>query len=374
MKKLIKLTGVLGVLAMGLFTLGPAAFADFNSPTNVTATVIGPNQINLSWGPATSSSTITGYNIFRGGTQVATSSGLSYMDTGVLPSTTYSYEISAFDGAGSTSPLSLIITTSTPALATSSTSTPLAPTIPINLTASGTSENMVSLSWNMGDSSLGGFSTTTGYNIIRNGVIVASTSGTSYMDMGLMPLTSYTYNVAAFDNAGITSGWSNTAFAGTLSTPVITPTTTPPTTTPPVIVPPFSGNIGWMVLNAETYNKIFNASTTQPSNSSSSNYTMVNGYPTINGNYYDCNGNLDNDMAHHTTNVSDTDPAHHSGQNCPAGAPKPPMAMDMGMGQGMWQQGILWFGTPGALNQWVVIPLTSQNLQMLITKLNLVNM
>jgi hypothetical protein len=48
--------------------------------------------------------------------------------------------------------------------------------------------------------------------------------------------------------------------------------------------------------------------------------TYVNGYPTVNGNYIDCNGNIDNDMGHHTTSSGDTDPAHHVGQNCPAGS------------------------------------------------------
>ncbi len=46
----------------------------------------------------------------------------------------------------------------------------------------------------------------------------------------------------------------------------------------------------------------------------------VNGYPTISGNFVDCNGNVDNDPSHHTTDPSDSDPAHHIGQNCPAGS------------------------------------------------------
>ena len=54
-----------------------------------------------------------------------------------------------------------------------------------------------------------------------------------------------------------------------------------------------------------------------PTNSTYTIYTYVNGYPTLNGNYLDCNGNVDNDMGHHVTNPSDTDPGHHVGQNCP---------------------------------------------------------
>jgi hypothetical protein len=52
----------------------------------------------------------------------------------------------------------------------------------------------------------------------------------------------------------------------------------------------------------------------------SSTITYINGYPTINGNYIDCNGNIDNDLAHHVANPGDTDPGHRIGQNCPAGS------------------------------------------------------
>jgi len=49
-------------------------------------------------------------------------------------------------------------------------------------------------------------------------------------------------------------------------------------------------------------------------------YVYVNGYPTLNGNFVDCDGNIDADPSHHTTNPNDTDPGHHLGQNCPAGS------------------------------------------------------
>lgn len=59
-------------------------------------------------------------------------------------------------------------------------------------------------------------------------------------------------------------------------------------------------------------------STTPPPTNSGIVY--VNGYPTVNGNYIDCDGSVDNDMAHHSTDLNDTDPGHHLGQNCPAGS------------------------------------------------------
>ena len=68
-------------------------------PTNLSATAISSSQINLSWSASTDNVGVTGYNIYRGNIQVATAVGTSYSDTGLSPSTTYTYKISAFDAA-----------------------------------------------------------------------------------------------------------------------------------------------------------------------------------------------------------------------------------------------------------------------------------
>jgi hypothetical protein len=60
--------------------------------------------------------------------------------------------------------------------------------------------------------------------------------------------------------------------------------------------------------------------TPNPNPQPTTSVVLINGYPTINSNYIDCNGNIDNDPVHHTTNSADTDPGHHIGQNCPAGS------------------------------------------------------
>jgi hypothetical protein len=46
---------------------------------------------------------VTGYKVFRAGTQVGTSSAASFADTGLTASTSYSYIVSAFDAAGNNS-------------------------------------------------------------------------------------------------------------------------------------------------------------------------------------------------------------------------------------------------------------------------------
>ncbi|MDA3799883.1 MAG: fibronectin type III domain-containing protein [Kiritimatiellae bacterium] len=84
------------------------------------------------------------------------------------------------------------------------------PSVPQNLSATAVSSSQIDLTW---DASSGNVY---GYNILRNNMewIDVSTI-TSYSDTGLSPDTTYTYNVAAFDEADNTSANSATASATT---------------------------------------------------------------------------------------------------------------------------------------------------------------
>lgn len=69
------------------------------APTGLTVTGTTSSTVSLSW--TAPSGTVTGYYVYRGGTRVATvTSGTSYTDTGLTASTTYTYTVSAFNGAG----------------------------------------------------------------------------------------------------------------------------------------------------------------------------------------------------------------------------------------------------------------------------------
>jgi outer membrane protein assembly factor BamB len=72
-------------------------------PTGLTWTAVSSTQINLSWNPSTDEIGVAGYNIYRNGKKVGTSSTTSYSDTNLTPSTTYSYTVSAYDEAGNES-------------------------------------------------------------------------------------------------------------------------------------------------------------------------------------------------------------------------------------------------------------------------------
>jgi len=79
-------------------------------PSGLSATAVSSSQINLTWSASTDPSVagqvtsgVTGYRIYRGGVQIGTSATNSYSNTGLTPSTAYSYTISAYDTAGNNS-------------------------------------------------------------------------------------------------------------------------------------------------------------------------------------------------------------------------------------------------------------------------------
>ena len=73
------------------------------APTNLTATAVSSSQINLSWTASTDNVGVTGYEVYRSSSKVATVTTTTYGDTGLTPSTTYSYYVKARDAAGNVS-------------------------------------------------------------------------------------------------------------------------------------------------------------------------------------------------------------------------------------------------------------------------------
>ncbi len=75
-------------------------------PQNLVATVITSTRIDLSWDASSDNIAVTGYKIFRDGTEIANSTDNTYIDNGLTASTTYTYRVSAYDAAGNESPQS----------------------------------------------------------------------------------------------------------------------------------------------------------------------------------------------------------------------------------------------------------------------------
>src|SRR5437762_1443140 len=162
-------------------------------PTGLRATAVSSSQINLSWAASSDNVGVSGYRVFRNGAQIATTSATSFPNTGLSPSTTYSYTVAAFDAAGNLDPQTTPLNSTAP-----SPPDPTPPSLPTALRPTPYTTLLRSLSWAASSDNVG----VSGYRVFRDGAQIATTSATSFPNTGLSPSTTYSYTVAAFDAAG----------------------------------------------------------------------------------------------------------------------------------------------------------------------------
>jgi chitodextrinase len=220
-------------------TLGTTTGATYNIqdqtapsiPTGLTAGTRTATSIALSWSSSSDNVGVTGYNIYRGGTKIGSTAGVSYTDTGLSPSNNYSYTVTAYDAVPNTSSPSSTLSTSTTADTTN-------PTAPTGLTLNSRTMTSISFKWTAATDDVG----VTGYKIYRGSSQVGTSTGTSYNDTGLSPDTSYTYKVYATDAANHLSVASTAVafatLADTVAPSVPTNLTSPSQTTS-------SANLSW---------------------------------------------------------------------------------------------------------------------------------
>lgn len=168
-----------------------------NVPSNLSASAVSSSQVDLSWTASTDNVGVTGYKIFRGGSQIATTSSTSYSNTGLSASTGYCYNVAAYDSAGNTSNQSTQACATTSASTGGGTSDTQAPSVPSGLNAAAASSSQINLTWNASTDNVG----VAGYKIYRDGSQIATTSSTSYSNTGLSASTGYCYKVGAYDSA-----------------------------------------------------------------------------------------------------------------------------------------------------------------------------
>jgi acid phosphatase type 7 len=85
-------------------------------PTGLKATPVSSSEIDLSWSASTDSggSGLKGYNVYDGGSLIASTTGTSYVNTGLAAGSTHTYTVSAADNAGNQSARSTPVTAVTP--------------------------------------------------------------------------------------------------------------------------------------------------------------------------------------------------------------------------------------------------------------------
>lgn len=98
-----------------------------STPVILSVTPLTPDQIDITWSTSTDNFDVFGYVVRRDGVGIATTTLTSFSDTGLTASTTYSYEVLAFDGVPNYSSSSAAVATTTLDIPV----TPVAPVEPV---------------------------------------------------------------------------------------------------------------------------------------------------------------------------------------------------------------------------------------------------
>ena len=107
-----------------VFLRGPLLPADTEPPSvpgNVAAAAAGFSQTRIDWDASTDNVWVMGYFVYRATVPEgpfafigSTSSGTDFLDTGLVPNTTYYYKVEAYDASGNFSGPSEVVSVSTP--------------------------------------------------------------------------------------------------------------------------------------------------------------------------------------------------------------------------------------------------------------------
>jgi len=182
------------------------------APTSLTASGTTQTTTNLSWTAATDNVAVTGYDVYKDGVLLgSTTTATTYAVTGLTASTTYAFTVKAKDAAGNVSVASNTANVTTLAADTT------APSAPTTLTASGTTYNSTNLSWTASTDNVA----VTGYDVYQGAAVIGSTTtATTFAVTGLTGSTAYAFTVKAKDAAGNVSAASNTANVTTPAAPI----------------------------------------------------------------------------------------------------------------------------------------------------------
>jgi chitodextrinase len=175
-------------------------------PTGFAQAATSENAVVLTWQPSADNVGVVGYGVYRSVERVASPTDPSVALNGLSCGTSYEYAVDAVDAAGNRSPLARVWVRTSACPSTSPTPPPppsdaQAPSTPTGLAASNVTQASASLNWHASTDNVG----VTGYDVFRDGVKVASPSGTSANVTGLGCATSYALAVHARDAAGNTS-------------------------------------------------------------------------------------------------------------------------------------------------------------------------
>ncbi len=180
------------------------------APTTGTRFAVG-TTIALQASASDPDGSVARVEFFRGSTSLGSVSGAPYtLVWSGAAAGDYSLTAVATDNAGARTTSAAVAIT----IAAASTDT-TAPSVPTSLAAATRASNAITLTWNAASDNAGG-SGLAGYDILRDGNRVGTSSTTGYTDSALIADTAYAYAVRARDNAGNVSASSATLSVRTL--------------------------------------------------------------------------------------------------------------------------------------------------------------
>ena len=178
-----------------------------SAPSSLASSNVTQTTVDLSWSASTDNVGVTGYDVYQGGSVIATVTATNYQVTGLTASTAYAFSVKAKDAAGNVSNASNTANVTT--LAPPDTQAPSAPS---SLTSSNITQSGVDLAWTASTDNVG----VTGYDVYQGGSVIATVTATNYQVTGLAASTAYSFSVKAKDAAGNVSNASNTVNVTTL--------------------------------------------------------------------------------------------------------------------------------------------------------------
>jgi chitodextrinase len=141
-----------------------------SAPAGLVQTSVDGAIPSFSWTVSTDNVGVAGYLVYRNGVQIGQTAGTAYTDIGAVSGSTYTYTVAAQDAAGNVSPVSDSLE-----IGFVDTSPPTAPTA---LTAPSPTTGAPNLSWTAATDNV----RVSGYRVYRDGVLVGTTTGTSFTD------------------------------------------------------------------------------------------------------------------------------------------------------------------------------------------------
>ncbi|MBL9191582.1 MAG: fibronectin type III domain-containing protein [Opitutaceae bacterium] len=161
-----------------------------SAPTGLLESAIGPSSFILSWTAATDNVAVTGYEVFRDGASIGTTTNLTLPITGLATGTAYSMTVKARDAANN-------VSASSAAKLVTTTSDTTPPSVPGGLASSSITLTSFTLSWSASSDNVA----VAGYEVYRDGTLVGQTASLSLSLSGLVPGTAYSMTVKAKDTS-----------------------------------------------------------------------------------------------------------------------------------------------------------------------------